>query len=177
MIDPVAHNGHKYGIVFTDEATHARWGYTFKAKDEAFNCVKQFIAMVETQYGRKIKAFRMDDGREYSPAKIKDLCDDIGTILELSTPYQSNQDGTAERSIRIVLEKVRSVMIGMNIPAFLWPEIFQAMIKITNRSATSNLVDLTPYECFMNKVDPDHDHTPYMGYLRVLGCRTYVQIP
>jgi hypothetical protein len=177
MIDPVAHNGHKYGIVFTDEATHARWGYTFKAKDEAFNCVKQFIAMVETQYGRKIKAFRMDDGREYSPAKIKDLCDDIGTILELSTPYQSNQDGTAERSIRIILEKVRSVMIGMNIPAFLWPEIFQAMIKITNRSATSNLVDLTPYECFMNKVDPDHDHTPYMGYLRVLGCRTYVQIP
>jgi hypothetical protein len=42
------YNGHKYGIIFTDEATHARWGYTFKYKGDAYKCIKKLIALVKT---------------------------------------------------------------------------------------------------------------------------------
>ena len=177
MINPIAYNSHKYGLIFTDEALYVRWGYLFKGKNEAFVYTKQFTALVETQYGCKIKSFWLDGGREYSLAQLKDLCNDIGATLKVTTLYSANQDGTSERSIRLILEKVRSVMIGMNIPAFLWPETFQSVIKIMNRTAILNLDDITPIEYFLDKIDPDHDHTPYLGHLRVLGCKSYVQIP
>lgn len=181
MINPAGLNGHKYGIIFTDEATHCRWGYTFKHKNDAFECVKKMMALAKTQFEKEIKAWRMDGGREYSLSQLQELCDEVGSILELTTAYTPEQDGISERTIRIVIEKVRSVMIGQNIPGYLWPEIFMSIVKITNRTATSNLVDLTPIEAFMNAVDPpegeDRKHQPFMGYLRVLGCKTYVLIP
>jgi hypothetical protein len=72
-------------------------------------------------------------------------------------------------------------MIGQNMPGYLWPEIFMSMIKITNRTAISNLENLTLYKAFMNAVDllegEDRKHQPFMGHLRVLGCKTYVLIP
>jgi hypothetical protein len=61
----------------------------------------------------------------------------------------------SERAIRIVLEKVRSAIIALHIPGFLWPEIFKTMIYITNRIATVSLADITPYEEFMNAMEPD----------------------
>ena len=139
------------------------------------------MALAKTQFNKEIKAWRMDGGREYSLSQLQELCDEVGSILELTTAYTPEQDGISERSIRIVIEKVRSVMISQNIPGWLWPEIFMSMIKVTNRTATLTLEDLTPYEAFMNAVDPpegkDRKHQPFMGHLRVLGCKTYVLIP
>ena len=42
-ITPTGYNGHKYGIIFTDEATSARWCYTFKKKLQGFEVVMDFI--------------------------------------------------------------------------------------------------------------------------------------
>ena len=51
------------------------------------------------------------------------------------------------------------------------------MVHVTNRTATASLDDTIPYEEFMNVVDPDRDHKPYIGHLHVLGCKAYVLIP
>jgi hypothetical protein len=181
MINPAGLNRHQYGIIFTDEATHCRWGYTFKHKNDAFECVKKMMALAKTQFGKEIKAWRMDGGRKYSLLQLQELCDEVGSILELTTAYTPEQDGISERTIRTIIEKVRSAMIGQYIPGYLWPEIFMSIVKITNRTATSNLVNLTPIEAFMNAVDPpegeDRKHQPFMGHLRVLGCKTYVLTP
>ena len=112
MIKPSGLKGHKYGMILTDEATHVRWGYTFKEKNEAFDCLKKHIAMVKTQYNREIKGWRMDGGREYSLSQLKELCDNIGSILEITTPHNPEQDSISERSIQLILEKVRSAIIG-----------------------------------------------------------------
>jgi hypothetical protein len=177
-ITPTGYNGHKYGMIFTDEATHARWGYTFKHKGDAYECIKKLMALVKTQYEKEIKAWRLDGGREYSLSQFQELCDEIGSILEITTPHTPEQDAISERSIGIVLEKVRSVMIDLQIPGYLWPEIFISMIQITNRTATVSLDnDITPYEEFMNSVRPGRDHKPFLGHLRTLGCKTYVLIP
>ena len=47
-ITPTGYNGHKYGMIFTDKATYARWGYTFKHKGDAYECIKKLIALVKT---------------------------------------------------------------------------------------------------------------------------------
>ena len=119
----------------------------------------------------------MDGGREYSPNKLIELAEDLGQVVELTTPYTPEQDGTSERSIGIVCERTRTAMIDLNIPAFLWPMIFDSMIKITNRTATATLEGKTPYQAVMDEVFPDQDNVPYIGHFRVLGCKVYIQIP
>ena len=46
-----------------------------------------------------------------------------------------------------------------------------------NRTATSLLKGKTPYEAFMDEFHPGKDNQPSVAHLRVLGCKTYVQIP
>jgi hypothetical protein len=41
-ITPRGLNGKNYNILFTDEVTFMKWGYTFAVKSEAFNSIKQF---------------------------------------------------------------------------------------------------------------------------------------
>ncbi|KAI0992582.1 hypothetical protein K3495_g15603, partial [Podosphaera aphanis] len=183
MLSPEGYNGHKYGMILTDEATSERWGYTFSTKNSAFDCLKEFTEYALNQWGeyRKIKAWRMDCGTEYAPHRFREFCTELGQRIETSTPYAPWQDGRAERSIRTIIEKVRKTMIAMEIPAQLWPEIFAACIYITNRTATSTLKCSTPIEAFLNQVDPNFEeyqsHKPQVSHLRVLGCRSYVLIP
>ena len=106
-------------MILTDKATHVRWGYTFKEKNEAFDCLKKHIAMVKTQYNREIKGWRIDGGREYSLSQLKELCDNIGSILKITIPHNPKQDSISERSIRLILKKVRNTIIGQSIPGFL----------------------------------------------------------
>jgi hypothetical protein len=68
-------------------------------------------------------------------------------------------------------------MIDIDIPQFLWPLIFESIILITNRTATSLLKGKTPYKAFTDEFHPDRDNRPSVAHLRVLGCKTYVQIP
>jgi transposase InsO family protein len=57
------------------------------------------IVLAKTQFGKDIKAWRMDRGREYSLLQLQELCDEVGSILELTTIYTPEQDGISERSI------------------------------------------------------------------------------
>jgi hypothetical protein len=70
MITPTSYNGHVYRLILTDEATHARYGYTFKEKNEAYGYIKNFITLIDTQYSKKIKVCYIDGGREYSLSQL-----------------------------------------------------------------------------------------------------------
>ena len=119
----------------------------------------------------------MDGGKEYSPNRLADLAEDLGQIVELTTPYNPEQDGVSERSIGIICARTRSAMIDMDIPPFLWPLIFESIVLITNRTATTHLEGKTPFEALTDEFYPDDDNRPSVAHLRVLGCKTYVQIP
>ena len=69
-------------------------------------------------------------------------------------------------------------MIDAGIPKSMWPEILAAIVKVTNRTATRTLSGMTPYETFMDQVEPDKkgQHRPKVSHLRVLGCKCYVHI-
>lgn len=141
-----------------DEATSEHWGHTFTNKNTAFKCLEELETYTQKQWGnfRQIKAWRMDGGKEYAPIKIKQTCIHLGQRLKISITYAPWQDGKVERSIRIIIEKVRKSMIAIQIPAFLWTKISKACIYITNRNATSTVKSKTPVGTFLDQVDPDH---------------------
>ena len=166
----------KYAIIFTDSATSFRWAIFQKEKKGAYEAVQQFNILSRTQYNSVVKCWRVDGGKEYSPKQMGSMARSLGQIVELTTPYNPEQDGRSERSIGIISTRTRTVIIDKKIPQFLWPEIMRAQVYIINRVATSVLKDETPYQA-LNRLTLGDNKKPNLAHLRVLGCKTYVQIP
>ena len=55
----------KYSLTFIDDFSKYCWVYFLKHKSEFFDLFKVFKALVENQYGRKLKILRSDNGGEY----------------------------------------------------------------------------------------------------------------
>ena len=62
-----AYNQHKYAMILTYKAIIIKQNYTFIYKDDAKNCIKKFNKMIQTQYKRTIRIWRVDGGKEYGP--------------------------------------------------------------------------------------------------------------
>ena len=72
-----------------------------KIKDEVFSKFKEFKALIKNHTEKKIKTIRSDNGGEFTSNEFKELCKEAGIKRELSTPYNPQQNGVAERKNRI----------------------------------------------------------------------------
>jgi hypothetical protein len=80
---------------------------------EVFNKIKEFKALIKNLSERKIKILRSDNGGEYTSKEFVSFCRDVGIKRELTTPYNPQQNGVAERKNRTMLEKSRSSYVLM----------------------------------------------------------------
>ena len=174
-VNPPSYDGHKWAVLLTDDYSRARWIRIFTHKHEAFTKVVEFITEVKKQYSRDVRKLRMDSGREYGGDKLTNYAKLHGILLEPTVPYTPEQDGVAERGIRTVLEKTRTICYDQGIPLILWSEIIQAVIRITNRTYTSAVREVTPLQALLKDVDKE-DSPPSIKHLRILGCKSYVHI-
>jgi hypothetical protein len=67
-----------------------------KGKDETSLKLKQYLVMIERQYGYIPKQIRIDQGEEYLTNKFHTWCADRGIIIEITAPYLPSQNGIAE---------------------------------------------------------------------------------
>jgi transposase InsO family protein len=74
---------------------------------EVFNKIKEFKALIKNLSERKIKILRSDNGGEYTSKEFVSFCRDVGIKRELTTPYNPQQNGVAERKNRTMLERSR----------------------------------------------------------------------
>lgn len=136
-----------------------------KSKDGVCDELTVIIHHIEAQTGRSVKYLRTDDGGEFK--SLKPYLRSKGITHEKSAPYAQDQDGVAERSIRTILKRARTMLIHANLPHRLWPEAISAACYITNRLPTKALDGMTPYKAW-------HGHKPDLSNLRVYGCDAYV---
>ena len=86
-----------YYVSFIDDYSRKTWICFFKGKNEVFNKFKEFKALVENLSEKKIKIFRSDNGGEFTSCEFKAFCKEVGIKRELSTPYNPQQNGGAEK--------------------------------------------------------------------------------
>jgi hypothetical protein len=55
-------NGYVYYVSFIDDYSCKTWVYILKSKYEVFSKFKEFKALIENLYERKIKILRSDNG-------------------------------------------------------------------------------------------------------------------
>ena len=170
QITPTTIGGNKYALLFTDEATGMNWIYGLKTKSskEVLERFKEFKEMVELESGKKIKILRTDGGGEYEKF-MDEYLKKCGIKHETTAPYSPEQNGVSERANRTFVERTKAILHDTELPKTLWMEIASTVIYLKNRSPTSNLKGMTPYEAWSKK-------KPDMSDLRILGSYVYVHI-
>nr|GFA17181.1 ribonuclease H-like domain-containing protein [Tanacetum cinerariifolium] len=76
---------HKYySLVITDDFSRFCWAFFLGTKDETFYILKDFIALIQNQLNKKVKAIRYDNETEFQNAKLIALCREKGIKRDYS---------------------------------------------------------------------------------------------
>ncbi|OQD78121.1 hypothetical protein PENANT_c086G01457 [Penicillium antarcticum] len=165
---PIAKDGSRYVITFTDDYSRGSWAYAMRWKHQALQKFRQFDAWVHRQFGAHIKRFLTDNGREYLP--IGTHLETQGVEFDTSPPYCKGQNGLAERTNRTIRERTNTLLSDAKLPPSWWTEILETVVYLKLRAPASILQKTTPYEIIYGK-------PPSLLHLRRIGSRAWVLIP
>jgi len=162
--------GNKYILTIIDDHSKMLWAYLMKKKDQAPQCIKEWIAMVENQSGKKLKVLRSDNGGEFKNHHLDELFKAKGIVQQYTTAYTPEQNSVAERMNRTIMEKARAMRFESGLAPKFWGEAVKHAVYLINRTPSRVLDYKTPYELW-------HGHKPNLSNLRIFGCAAYAKIP
>ncbi len=158
----------KYNITFTDDATRRCTPEFMKLRSEGFKKIKEYVTLVETQLKRTLKVLRVDNAKELTSEEVRGWLKQKGIRLQTSAPYAHSSNGVAERFNRTLVELARAMLIGRNLPSFLWQSAIEYAAYIRNRASTRVLAGKTPEEAWTGI-------KPSVAHLREFGCEVWVK--
>jgi transposase InsO family protein len=106
----------RFVLIFVDDFSRFTWIYFLKQQSEVFQHLKYFKAPVETQFRKKIKVLRTDNGGEYFNHEIHNICHDAKIQLQNTVPYTLQQNGVAERKNRSLKEMLSCMLHAKSLP-------------------------------------------------------------
>jgi hypothetical protein len=162
--------GARYFVTFKDDFSGYITIYFMKKKNEVPALIRLYHAMLLNETGYYMLTLRSDNGKgEYVNKENAEWFSQQGIRHETSAPHTPEQNGSAERLNRTLLESVRCMIIESGMPAYLWAEATSYTAYIKNR-VLSRTGQLTPYE-YWNERKPD------MTNFRIFGSKVFVRNP
>jgi hypothetical protein len=159
---PTSVGGYKYYISFIDDFSKFSWVYLMHDRFEATSVFLQFQTHVERLLGTKIKCIQSDWGGEYQ--KIHNtFFRSLGIAHRVSCPHTHQQNGSAERKHRHIVETGLALLAHAHVPLKFWDEAFIAAVYLINRMPTRVIDNKTPIERLFGT-------TPNYSMLRIFGC-------
>jgi transposase InsO family protein len=169
-INPKSNAGSRYFITFTDDFSRKTWVYFLQEKSNAFETFKKFKALVEKESSCLIQCLRTDRGGEFTSNEFNAYCSKHGIKRQLTAAYTPQQNGVSERKNRTLMNMVRCMIAGRNVPKEFWPEAVKWANYVVNRSPTLSVKDITPEEAWSGV-------KPSVNHFRVFGCLAYIHVP
>lgn len=161
----------RYFVLFKDDCSSYCSVYFLKHKSDVLSKFKDFKTLVENQTGNKIKCLRSDQGKgEYLNSNFQDFLKKSGILHECSAPYTPQQNGRSERQLRTIVESARAMLLNKKVSQELWTEAVSTAVYILNRSASSQVTNMTPYERWFGR-------KPDLKHFRIFGSTAYMLIP
>jgi hypothetical protein len=161
---------HKYFISFADDYSSYSWITLLRQKSSAIIALKDFLAMVQTQYGRTIKEWMSDAGGEYKSDAFLSILKAKGIKILQSVPFVPQQNGCAERFNCTIMDKEGGLRMESCIPQSWWEFSVEHALNCYNKTLVSHLKWQTPFEALTG-------NKPDISTMRVFGCGAYVFIP
>ena len=163
-------SGAEYFVTFIGDKSRYVWIYILKNKSEVFKKFLGWKSMVEKSSGEKIKTLRSDNGGEYTSKEFEDYLKKNGIRHERTVPKTPEQNGVAKRMNRILVETVRAMLSDSKLPKKFWAEALSTASYVRNRSPTTAVKAMTPYEVWKG-------YKPNVNHFRIFGCSAYSHIP
>ena len=160
----------KYSIVFYDDYSSHAWTINLHTKDAALQATKYFLVMVETIYETRIQKWMSDARGGYTSRAFTTLMKEKGIEVLQSIPHVHQQNGRAERLIRMLREKAEIMRLEACLPQSWWEFTLDHATHVYNRTPVHCLNWQTPYQTLKGD-------KPYVNHLRVFGCGIYVYLP
>lgn len=169
-ISPASVSGAKYFLTIVDDYSRKYFVKFLSRKSDVFDVFVKLKIFLERQTVKKIKQLRSDNGGEFIPAKLVDLCTTEGIHQQFSVPETPQQNGVAERANRTITEKTRCMLLESGLPLSYWAEATSTAVYVYNRTPASAISFALPEERWSG-ADAHHQH------LRVFGCLAHAHIP
>jgi len=131
-----------------------------KNKGETRSLLHSFVAYVKTQFDKRIKIIRTNNGSEFNHKVFYDSHDIIHQTSCIETPQQNS---VVQRKHQHILNVARSIMFHSNLPKQFWSYVVCHAIFIINLLPSTAIQFKIPYELlFRQKLD--------MSIFKVFGC-------
>ncbi|KAJ1599910.1 hypothetical protein NDA14_004873 [Ustilago hordei] len=169
MTDLKGHANYHYALVAVDDFSSLIYMEPLCTKSAALTALRRWIARMEQAMDRKLKTLHSDNGGEWCSIAAEDWQTQEGFKWQKSVPGISVQNGQAERAIRSVQEKMRSMLIGRACPRELWLYAITAAAHMMN--LTPSATKTIPHEAFYGTTAHK-----LAQQLRVFGCLAWVHV-
>ena len=126
--------------------------------------LQDFFNYIDKQYGFQVKSIRSDN--ELFSKVVRMELQQRSIRSNPSAPNTQSQNGGAERSGGVIIEKARSMRISARLPHSLWRHVIESACYLRNRTPLSRNNWKSPYEQVFNKL-------PSVTHLKAYGCRAY----
>ena len=144
--------GALYYVLFIDDYSRYTVIYILRQKSETFAKFREYKALVENYYDRKIKALRSDHGGEYTCNQFTKFMREEGISHEKTAPYSPEQNGVSKRANRTLVGRAKTMILDGKISDNLWAEAMHTAVYPINRSPTrAKPKHKTPYELWTSQ--------------------------
>jgi len=151
-------------VSFIDDYSKFVWVYLLRHKSEVFQRFKGFQNLVERQFGKKIQTMQTDWGGEYQA--LNSFFKRVGINHHVSCPHAHQQNGSAERKHRHIVEVGLTLLSHSSMPLKFWDEAFSTVVFLINRLPSKVINDETPFERLFG-MQPDYN------FLRTFRCAVW----
>ncbi|PKU68057.1 Retrovirus-related Pol polyprotein from transposon TNT 1-94 [Dendrobium catenatum] len=166
----ISNQGYRYFLLIIDDYSKYTWPFLMRAKSEVTHIVIHFKKFIEKQLNHNIKVLRTDGGSEFVNSAFQNFTQINGIHHQIACPYTPEQNGTAERKNRHLVETIRTLLHTAGLPSQFWPDALLTAAHLINRMPTPNLQNKSPFQCL-------HNRLPSYAYLKVFGCACYPWLP
>ena len=158
-------------LVFTDDFSGSRFSFPMSSKsgEHILKEFNEWLPWAERMSDRKLKCIRHDNAKEFISGVFAERMKELGIEQQLTTKYEHEQNGTAERTNRVILDKARCILEDSGLSKVYWPDAILTATYVANRSPYAEL-DKTPVEAFSG-IKPD------VSKFRVFGSWCWAKVP
>jgi histone deacetylase 1/2 len=146
-------------VSFIDDFSKFTWIY--QKKSDVFDVFHNFMKLVERKFDKKIVTVQTDWGGEYE--KLNPFFQKLGITHHVSCPHAHQQNGSAERKHRHIVEVGLALLAHASMPLKFWDEAFLTATYLINLMPSKVIDNITPVERLL-------ETTPDYKSLRVFGC-------
>jgi hypothetical protein len=129
-------SGKKYILIFVDDCSRRIFLYLLRTKDEFFKEFQSLDNVIEVETTKRVAFLRSDSDGAYTSGELDDYCRKRGIQRQFSTAYNQFQNGVSERTIRTLVEMMRTMIIHAGAPKNMWGEAVCYAVQIMNRKPT-----------------------------------------